>query len=152
MDRFLKALPAGLREGRYRDDSLSLPSLRFGDGDFDLALCSHLLFLYSGTPTLGFHLAAIREMCRVAGEARVFPLLGAYGEPSPRPRAGDPTPARARLRRRKTEGPLRVPAGRERDADGYRPLTAARTVIKAEKARPLPGRPGEPSRRRWAPA
>ena len=28
-------------------------------------------------------MAAIREMCRVAREARVFPLLGAYGEPSP---------------------------------------------------------------------
>ena len=28
-------------------------------------------------------MAAIREMCRVAAEARVFPLLGGYGEPSP---------------------------------------------------------------------
>ena len=81
MDRFLRDLPAGLEEGRYRDDAL--PHLRFGDGDFDLALCSHLLFLYSYTLSLEFHVAAIREMCRVAGEVRVFPLLGAYGEPSP---------------------------------------------------------------------
>jgi SAM-dependent methyltransferase len=80
MDRFLQDLPAGLEEGRYRDDAL--PRLHFGDGDFDLALCSHLLFLYSDTLSLEFHVASIREMCRVAGEARVFPLLGAYGEPS----------------------------------------------------------------------
>lgn len=80
MDRFLQDLPAGLEEGRYRDDAL--PRLRFGDGDFDLALCSHLLFLYSDTLSLEFHVASIRETCRVAGEARVFPLLGAYGEPS----------------------------------------------------------------------
>lgn len=81
MDRFLRDLPAGLEEGRYRDDAL--PHLPFGDDDFDLALCSHLLFLYSDALSLEFHLAAIEEMCRVAGEARIFPLLGAYGEPSP---------------------------------------------------------------------
>jgi hypothetical protein len=81
MDRFLKDFPAGLEEGRYRNETL--PHLRFGGGAFDLALCSHLLFLYSDALSLEFHLAAIEEMCRVAGEARVFPLLGAYGEPSP---------------------------------------------------------------------
>lgn len=81
MDRFLEDLPAGLEEGRYTNDAL--PHLRFGGGDFDLALCSHLLFLYSDTLSVEFHVAAIREMCRVAREARVFPLLGAYGEPSP---------------------------------------------------------------------
>jgi hypothetical protein len=81
MEHFLQDLPAGLGEGRYREDAL--PRLRFGDVDFDLALCSHLLFLYSDTLSLEFHVASIREMCRVAGEARIFPLLGAYGEPSP---------------------------------------------------------------------
>ena len=81
MNRFLEDLPPGLEEGRYRDEAL--PNLPFRDGAFDLALCSHLLFLYSDALSLEFHLAAIEEMCRVAGEARVFPLLGAYGEPSP---------------------------------------------------------------------
>ncbi|QIN85135.1 SAM-dependent methyltransferase [Rubrobacter tropicus] len=81
MDRFLEDLPTGLEQGRYREDAL--PHLDFADGEFDLALCSHLLFLYSDTFSTGFHLAAIREMCRVSGETRVFPLLGAYGEPSP---------------------------------------------------------------------
>ena len=81
MDRFLEDFSPGLEEGRYRDEAL--PNLSSGDGAFDLALCSHLLFLYSDALSLEFHLTAIEEMCRVAGEARVFPLLGAYGEPSP---------------------------------------------------------------------
>ena len=33
--------------------------------------------------SLEFHLSAVEEMARVAGEVRVFPLLGAYGAPSP---------------------------------------------------------------------
>ncbi len=81
MDRFLSDLPRGLAEARYRTDEL--PHLAFGDGEFDLALCSHFLFLYSDQLPADFHVAAIREMCRVAGEARVFPLLGAYGAASP---------------------------------------------------------------------
>ena len=81
MERFLRDFPRGLEAGRYREDAL--PQLDFTDDEFDLALCSHLLFLYSDAFSAAFHLAAIREMCRVAGEARVFPLLGAYGKPSP---------------------------------------------------------------------
>ncbi len=32
---------------------------------------------------MDFHLASIEEMCRVAAEARVFPLLQGYGRRSP---------------------------------------------------------------------
>ena len=81
MDRFLADFPSGLAEGRYRTDEL--PHLAFEDDRFDLALCSHFLFLYSDRLPADFHVAAIEEMCRVAGEARVFPLLGAYGAASP---------------------------------------------------------------------
>jgi len=81
MHRFLEDLPAGLESGRYHTDAL--PHLRCADGAFDLALCSHLLFLYSDTLSLEFHLSAVEEMARVAGEVRVFPLLEAYGAPSP---------------------------------------------------------------------
>ena len=52
-----------------------LPKLPFGDGEFDVALCSHFLFLYSEQLSADFHCRAIKEMCRVAGEARVFSLL-----------------------------------------------------------------------------
>lgn len=81
MDHFLADFPSGFTQSRYRIDGL--PRLAFEDDAFDLALCSHLLFLYSDTLSTGFHLAAVREMCRVASEVRVFPLLSAYGEPSP---------------------------------------------------------------------
>src|SRR5687768_13037831 len=63
---------AGKAEGRYLNESL--PSLPFADGSFDVALSSHLLFLYSAALSLDFHLAAIREMLRVAKEARIYPL------------------------------------------------------------------------------
>jgi hypothetical protein len=59
-----------------------IPSLPFPDALFDLALCSHLLFLYSRQLDGMFHRAAIRELCRVACEVRVFPLLALDGLPS----------------------------------------------------------------------
>lgn len=51
-----------------------LPELPFADGEFDLALTSHLLFSYLDRLDEDFHLAAIRELTRVAREARIFPL------------------------------------------------------------------------------
>jgi hypothetical protein len=60
----------------------SLPSLPFKDKEFDIALCSHFLFLYSEYLSLDFHISSIRELCRVASEARVFPLLELGGRKS----------------------------------------------------------------------
>ncbi len=77
---FLDDLPAGLEHGRYVQ--YSVPDLPFEDHEFDLALCSHFLFTYTDQLSLAFHLATIEEMCRVAREARVFPLLKSYGGPS----------------------------------------------------------------------
>ncbi len=73
MEEFLSDYPLGIRQGRYVDGEL--PHLPFADGEFDLAVCSHLLFLYSEQLSEVFHVASIRELCRVAGEVRVFPLL-----------------------------------------------------------------------------
>lgn len=50
---------------------------------FDLALCSHLLFLYSGQLDAGFHLESIVELLRVSSELRIFPLLELGSKPSP---------------------------------------------------------------------
>jgi hypothetical protein len=77
MQKFLEDFPEGLTAGRYR--IAELPNLSFADGEFDLALCSHFLFTYSALLSLEFHLAAIREMCRVAKEARIFWLLEQFG-------------------------------------------------------------------------
>jgi hypothetical protein len=81
MEDFLDDYPEGKAQGRYVDGAL--PALPFADASFELALCSHFLFLYSQQHDAAFHCAAIGEMCRVAGEARVFPLLALGGGPSP---------------------------------------------------------------------
>ena len=78
---FLEDFPCGKAEGRYID--ASLPDLPFSDGTFDLALCSHFLFLYSQQFDLEFHVLAMQEMLRVAREVRIFPLLQLGGAPSP---------------------------------------------------------------------
>lgn len=81
MDRFLADYDTGRAEGRYLDGEL--PSLPFPDHSFDLALCSHFLFLYSQQLGFDFHLASVRELCRVAADVRVFPLLQLGATPSP---------------------------------------------------------------------
>jgi hypothetical protein len=80
MGEFLSDYDAGRRGGRYL--AASLQWLPFGDGAFDLALCSHFLFLYSDEVPAGEHVAAVLELCRVAGEVRVFPVLEMNGERS----------------------------------------------------------------------
>jgi hypothetical protein len=80
MRLFLEDFPTGLEKGRYRPNKL--PSLGFGNGEFDLALSSHFLFTYSALLSADFHVAAIEEMCRVAAKARIFPLLNYDGWPS----------------------------------------------------------------------
>lgn len=52
-----------------------LPHLPFRDGSFDLALCSHLLFTWADQLGLAWHVAALREMVRVATQVRIFPTL-----------------------------------------------------------------------------
>lgn len=80
MAAFLADFERGKEDGRYV--AAALPQLPFAAGAFDLALCSHLLFLYSGQLSREFHLAAVAEMCRVAGEVRIFPLLDLAGQRS----------------------------------------------------------------------
>lgn len=53
----------------------SLPILPFEDGEFDLALCSHYLFLYSEHVSLEHHIESMKELCRVSEDVRVYPLL-----------------------------------------------------------------------------
>ena len=81
MEEFLADFSLGLRQGRYIE--ASLPELPFADGSFDLALCSHFLFLYSDLFSTEFHLRAVRELCRLAPEVRIFPLLDLAGKESP---------------------------------------------------------------------
>jgi hypothetical protein len=82
MRKFLEDFPLGVKQRRYRSDEL--PSLSFDSQQFDLVLSSHLLFTYSEQLSLEFHIASVLEMCRVAPEVRIFPLLiNMTGERSP---------------------------------------------------------------------
>ena len=81
MDAFLADYEAGRAAGRYV--ASGLPSLDLADGAFDLALCSHFLFLYSERLTQDFHVSAVRALCRMADSVRIFPLLALGNVPSP---------------------------------------------------------------------
>jgi len=63
----------GKKDGRYQIGEL--PALEFQDSAFDIALCSHLLFLYSDHYDYNFHKASVYEMLRISEEVRIFPLL-----------------------------------------------------------------------------
>lgn len=78
MRRFLEDFDAGLGQGRYVAEGL--PKLPFGADEFDLALSSHFLFLYSEQLDTDFHVVSILEMLRVARQARIFPLLDMDGK------------------------------------------------------------------------
>jgi len=80
MEAFLDDYRQGRADGRYVE--AELPTLPFADRSFDLALCSHLLFLYSVQLGEEFHRDSLRELCRVAREVRVFPLLALGGQRS----------------------------------------------------------------------
>ncbi len=80
MQQFLSDYDSGLETGRYV--CASLPSLPFDDQQFELALCSHFLFLYSEHFDLEQHIQGMKELCRVAAEVRVYPLLSLDGERS----------------------------------------------------------------------
>lgn len=81
MNQFLADFPTGFAEKRYL--AAGLPTLPFEENAFDLALCSHCLFTYSDQFSAEFHVQAIAELCRVAAQVRIFPLLDIAGELSP---------------------------------------------------------------------
>ncbi|MCX6046645.1 MAG: SAM-dependent methyltransferase [Chloroflexi bacterium] len=70
---FLASYDAGKANNVYIPGTL--PVLPFQDDTFELALCSHFLFLYSDHLSSIFHVEAIQEMLRIAQEVRIFPLL-----------------------------------------------------------------------------
>lgn len=62
----------GHNPGRYLQ--AALPDLPFPANSFDLALSANFCFLYDDRLDADFHVAALRELARVADEVRVFPL------------------------------------------------------------------------------
>ena len=125
-------MPAARGNQGNRYVASALPHLPFADSSFDLALCSNFLFLYSEQLGEAFHLMALRELCRVATEVRVFPLLDLDGQVSPH--LG---PALAMLRREGFHATVRtvpyeflkganemVVIGRHEGSTGLKPVSA----------------------------
>ena len=81
LELFLQDYQQGIQAGRY--STQKLPNLNLFKRSYDLALCSHFLFLYSEQCDRDFHVAAIKEMLRVSSEVRIFPLLTLMQETSP---------------------------------------------------------------------
>lgn len=73
MQTFLGDYEKGKKSGRYIN--ASLPTLPFKNTEFEIALCSHYLFLYSEHVNQEQHILSMKELCRVASEVRVYPLL-----------------------------------------------------------------------------
>jgi hypothetical protein len=73
INQFSDDFESGKEEKRYIVGEL--PSLNFENDQFDLALCSHFLFLYSEHFDFEFHKKSIEEMLRISREIRIFPLL-----------------------------------------------------------------------------
>lgn len=73
IQRFLEDYENGKQEKRYKTGAL--PNLSFIQQRFDIALCSHFLFLYSDHLDRQFHQAAVAAMLNVSSEVRIFPLL-----------------------------------------------------------------------------
>jgi SAM-dependent methyltransferase len=80
MSRFLVDYSQEDSDARYV--AASLPELPFPDKAFDLALCSHFLFLYSEQFDATFHVRSMIELARTASEVRIFPLLELGSRPS----------------------------------------------------------------------
>ena len=81
METFLTDYEIGKTEGRYRAENL--PDLPFQLQQFDLALVSHFLFLYSEHLSYEFHVRSLQTLLNVAQEVRIFPLLTLDNTPSP---------------------------------------------------------------------
>ncbi len=79
--RFMKDYEQGRAERRYLPNPLI--KLPFTDAQFQLALCSHALFGHRRDAELAEHQQIVEELCRVAEEVRIFPLLDNNGELSP---------------------------------------------------------------------
>lgn len=81
MNMYLDDYDKGLAENRYQHQCL--PNVDLLDQSYDLALCSHLLFLYSDQLDQTFHYESVLEMARIAKEVRIFPIIDLNGEVSP---------------------------------------------------------------------
>jgi SAM-dependent methyltransferase len=64
------------QNNRERYIPADITALPFNDNEFDLVICSHLLFIYDYRLDYDFHLNSVNEMLRVSKkELRIYPLV-----------------------------------------------------------------------------
>lgn len=70
-----------MRQSRQRYVPVTLPSLPFKDGEFDVLLSAHFLFMYADRLDYEFHINTLDELLRVTKEEiRIFPLVDLEGK------------------------------------------------------------------------
>ncbi|SDM47251.1 class I SAM-dependent methyltransferase [Allokutzneria albata] len=79
--RFLADFTRDSAEGTGHYRAALLPNLPFADNSFALAVSGFLLFTYADQFDYAFHLAAVRELLRVASEVRLHPLNDSSAAP-----------------------------------------------------------------------
>ncbi len=81
IERFLDDYALGKQQQRYQATSIS--AMPFKHFEFDLAVCSYYLYSLHDDQDADFHINATMEMCRIAKEVHIFPLIDSAGEISP---------------------------------------------------------------------
>ena len=71
----------GMRQSSERYVPVTLPSIPFKDGEFDVLLSAHFLFMYADRLDYEFHINTLDELLRVTKEEiRIFPLVDLEGK------------------------------------------------------------------------
>ncbi|MEC1723099.1 MULTISPECIES: class I SAM-dependent methyltransferase [Bacillaceae] len=77
----LKDCATDMRKSSERYVPVTLPSLPFKDGEFDVLLSAHFLFMYADRLDYQFHVSTLNELLRVTKEEiRIFPLVDLEGK------------------------------------------------------------------------
>ncbi|MFC0560699.1 SAM-dependent methyltransferase [Halalkalibacter alkalisediminis] len=79
--RALNDCSADMIINKERYIPVTLPTLPFQSGEFDVILSAHFLFMYGDRLDYNFHLATLNELIRVTrNEIRIFPLVTLEGK------------------------------------------------------------------------
>ncbi|MFH0070718.1 SAM-dependent methyltransferase [Peribacillus sp. NPDC056705] len=77
----LKDCIKDMEESSDRYVPVTLPSLPFKDGEFDILLSAHFLFMYADRLDYQFHIETLNELLRVTKEEiRIFPIVDLEGK------------------------------------------------------------------------
>ncbi|NDI35020.1 class I SAM-dependent methyltransferase [Chengkuizengella sediminis] len=77
----LKDCVKDMRKSNGRYVPVTLPTLPFKNGEFDIVLSAHFLFMYADRLDYHFHISTLNELLRVTKkEIRIYPLVDLEGK------------------------------------------------------------------------